>query len=225
MSITLSHPVVWRSALVVGGLLGAVGGPQHPDSDGSDPLTTELATMTADESWVPAHTLIMLGTFLIALGLWGAWRSGAWSRAGAVVRLAAIAMSVYVVETVMHLASVVDQERLAAGEVAPVAYSHLGLALVLYPVSGIALSWLALSLARHVWTGPAVALAVPGVLAGIFHAVSVPLTLALPEAELTPVFAAAGMLTSLWAISAGLVGARRRTPVEPVRVAATTATR
>ena len=48
-----------------------------------------------------------------------------------------------------------------------------------------------------------------GVVAGTLHAVSVPLTLVLPDAELTPVFAAAAVLLSLFAIGLGLSRAPR----------------
>lgn len=201
----------WRLALVASGVLASVGGPLHPSSESTDSMREELATMTSDPSWVPGHSLIAIATLLMALGLWGAWRTRAWPAAGRVVLVAAVAVSAYVVETVAHLAAVVDSDELAAGEPAPVAFTHLGLAAVLYPVTGMAVVALAVTLARRQWRGPAVALAVPGVVGGTAHALSVPLTLLLPDAETTPLFAIAGMMIALWSIAAGLVGLRSRT--------------
>ena len=83
----------WRIALVTSGVIAAAGGPMHPSSDAEDPIRDELATMTADPSWVPGHSLIVVSTVLLAVGLWGAWRSQAWSRAGRVVQLAAVALT------------------------------------------------------------------------------------------------------------------------------------
>lgn len=197
----------WRLPLVASWLLMVVGGAMHPDADAEDSLRQELATMTADDLWVPGHTLIAVATALLAVGLWGAYRASAWPSARVALRWGAVAVSVYVVETVMHLAAVVDSEALAAGEAAPVAFGHVGLALVLYPVSGLAIAWLAASLGRA-WQGPERLLALTGILGGLVHAVSVPLTVVLPDVEATPLFASAGMLLALWSLSIGLVGLR-----------------
>ena len=205
----------WRVALVASGVLGAVGGPMHPSSESTDPMREELATMTSDPGWVPGHSLLAVGTVLMALGLWGAWRTRAWPAAGRVVLVAAVAVSVYVLETVAHLLAVVDSDELAAGEAAPVAFTHLTMATVLYPVTGIAVVALAVTLARRQWHGASVALAVPGVVGGVAHASAVPLTLLLPDAEITPVFAVAGMMLALWSIAAGLVGARTSVAPSP----------
>ena len=146
----------WRLPLVASWLLMVIGGPMHPDAEAEDSLRQELATMTADDRWVPGHTLIAVATLLLAVGLWGAYRSGAWPTARTALRWGAVAISLYVVETVMHLAAVVDSDALAAGESAPVAFGHIGLALVLYPVSGLAIAWLAWSLgSRLAGPGPA----------------------------------------------------------------------
>lgn len=209
----------WRLALVASGVLTLAGGSMHPEADASDPLRQELATMTADESWVPGHTLIAVGTALLALGLWGAARHGPWPAARRALAVGAAVVGVYVVETLLHLAAVVDREALAAGEAAPVAFSHIGLAAVLYPVTGLTVVAVALRLAGS-WQGPAKALAVPGVIGGALHAASVPLTIALPDTELSPVFALAGTFLALWGLAVGLSGIRAgrsgRSGVRPV---------
>jgi hypothetical protein len=194
----------WRPALVAAGLLTAVGGSMHPDADGSLPMREELAIMTADPAWVPGHTLVAVGTVLVTVVLVSLLRAGAW---GPSVRLpllvAGVAMAAYSVETVLHLAAVVDSHALAHGHAAPVADTHVGLAVVLYPVSGLAVAWLSIALVRT-WRGPRRLVALPGVAGGLVHAVSLLVTFALPTAETSPVFAAAGMLMSLWALLLGL---------------------
>ena len=69
---------LWRITLVASGVLLAVGGPMHPESDARDSLREELATMTADERWVPGHSIIVVSTLLLATGLWLAWRDRVW---------------------------------------------------------------------------------------------------------------------------------------------------
>lgn len=214
MDLVTRH--AWRLALVAGGLLTAVGGSMHPDADGALPMREELAVMTADPAWVPGHALVAAGTVLVVVGLLRLLRAGAWGRA---VRLpllvATVAMAAYSVETVMHLAAAVDAHALAHGHASPVADTHVGLAVVLYPVSGLAVAWLSLALLRA-WRGPRRLLVVPGILGGLVHAVSLLVTLALPTAETSPVFAAAGMLLALWALLLG-AGAPRvdRTGTNP----------
>jgi hypothetical protein len=210
----------WRIALVVSAVAMVNGGRLHPDSEGADPLREELAAMTSDPSWVPGHSLIVAATVLLVVGLRLALRREEWpATTRRALRVTSVVLAAYVVETVFHLASAVDTERLAAGEAAPTTYAHLGLALVLYPVTGLALAWLALTLARREWSGASVALAVPGVLGGLAHAISVPLTFVLPDTEVSPIFPLAGMLLAAWALAAGLVRVRSsvasspRTPV------------
>lgn len=203
----------WRPLLIAAGLCMAAAGPLHPDSDASGSMREEMATMTAGDTWVLSHTGTAIGTVLLALGLRAAARSGRWPAAThRALRLAGLAVAVYVVETVMHLAAVVDRDALAAGESAPVAFSHLALAAVLYPVSGLALAALAARLVTTV-TGGHKVLAAIGVLAGVAHAVSVPLTLLAPDVETTPVFAGAGMLLAAWALGTGIAGVRSPAPV------------
>jgi uncharacterized membrane protein YozB (DUF420 family) len=229
MTIPFALARRWRLAFVAAGLTMAVGGPMHPESDAEDPLRQELATMASGDTWVLSHSLIALGTALLAAGLWLAVRHGSWpSATHRALRFAAIALSVYVVETIFHLATAVDVDALRDGEVAPVAFAHIALSVVLYPVSGLALAWLSVTLLRSV-PFPHKLLAVAGLAGGLLHAVSVPLTLLFPDTELTPAFAGAGMLMAAWALGTGIAGfgpATRRVPspstgtTAPVPVAA-----
>jgi hypothetical protein len=204
----------WRPLLVAGGLVMALAGPLHPESDASGSTREELAEMTAGATWVASHTGTAVGTALLAAGLWAASRSGRWPAAThKALRVAAIAVSVYVLETVMHLAAVLDRDALAAGDPAPIAFTHLGLAAVLYPISGLAVSALAARLFRAS-AGANRVFAAVGVVAGLLHAVSVPLTLVAPDFETTPIFAAAGTLLAAWALGLGIAGIRAARPVD-----------
>lgn len=210
----------WRLLLVASGLLLAAGGPMHPSSDAEDSLREELATMTAADGWVPGHSLIVVSTFLLAAALWIAWRGRVWpTSVQRTLGPAATAISLYVVETIAHLAAVVDSEALADGHAAPVAFGHIGLAAVLYPVSGWALVFLAVAFGRA-WTGWRRAITVVGVVAGLLHAFSVPCTILFPDAEMTPVFAAAGMSIALFSLLTGIAGAPRAVPAAQPRVEA-----
>ena len=211
----------WRLALVASGIVMLAGGPMHPESDARHSLREELAVMTAHPDWVPAHVLIMVSTVLLAAGLVVAYRRKAWPGVQRALGFAALAVSGYVVETGFHLAAAVDSDALHHGQAAPVAFTHIGLSLLLYPITGLAVAYLA---ARQLadWRGPRRFAGLPGVVGGLLHAVSVPRTLAFPDTELTPAFAGSSILFAVWALVTGLAGATRpaavAAPREPVSV-------
>jgi hypothetical protein len=202
----------WPLALIASGVLSAVGGGMHPDV-GAEGNTAreELAVMTADSAWVPGHTLLAVSVALLALGLWGARRSGRWPGADGALKVGVVAVLLYLVEAVMHTAAAVDSEALAHGHSAPVAFTHLGLAAFLYPLSGAAIVWMANAIGKE-W-GRLRFLSVLGIVGGAVHAVVVPMTLLLPDTETTPLFAIAGMGVAFWALVTGLMGLRR--PARP----------
>ena len=202
--------VSYRPLLAVSGLLLVAGGRLHPDADPAGSVTEELAEMTADPLWVTGHSLIALSTVVLAAGLWAMHRAGGWdARTRRAVRVAAVAVSLYVVETLFHLAAAVDSDALVRGELAPFAGLHVLLSLVLYPVSGAAVASLGLALARSA-RGVRRVVAVVAVLSGTVHALSVPLALLLPEAETSPLFIGAAVSLALWSLATGVLGAAQR---------------
>jgi hypothetical protein len=212
MSLFRTHG--WRFLLVASGVLLAMGGRMHPSADAKDDLRTELATMTADERWIPGHTLIALSTILLAAGLWWAWRTDAWpASARRPLGIAAAAVSVYVGETFAHLLAVTDSEALAEGGSAPVAMTHVGLSILLYPITGWAIILLAWALGRA-WGGWRWAIAVIGIASGLLQAFSVPATILFPDAEVSPMFAGAGISLAVFSVLTGIVGAPRRASAE-----------
>ena len=207
MDIVSTHG--WRLLLVASGVALALGGRMHPSADAKDSLRQELATMTADERWVPGHSLIVVSTVLLAAGLWVAYRRDVWPvSVRRPLLIACVAVSLYVLETVAHLAAVLDSDALADGHAAPVAWTHVGLSALLYPIAGWAIAYLSWAIAR-VWHGWRRVLVGVGIVAGLLHAFSVPVTILFPDFEASPLFAGAGILIALWSVFTGVVGAPR----------------
>lgn len=201
----------WRFAFVLAGITMAIGGSNHPEGDAEDSLRDELATMTSDDAWLMSHTFIAAGTALLAFGLWLAYRHRSWPRpTHRALRVVAITMSLYFVETLFHLATVVDSDALASGDTAPIAWGHVGLAIMLYPISGITFAWLNTRVLKAA-TLPMKTFGAVGIVAGILHATSVPLTLVFPDTEFSSVFASAGILLAVWSLGLGIGGLRTDT--------------
>jgi len=200
-------PVTYRPLLALSAVLALAGGGLHPDADPAGSVTDDLAEMTADPSWVTGHALTAGSAVLLAWALLALHRSGAGLpvRTARAVRLAGVAVSVYVLETLFHLAAVVDSEALAAGQLAPVSGTHVLLSAVLYPVSGCALVLLGLAVLRE-GRGPQRGVAVLAVLGGALHAAAVPLVLLRPDADGSPLFAGGAVLLALWSLLASWTG-------------------
>jgi uncharacterized membrane protein YozB (DUF420 family) len=208
--MTTSANAPARIALLTAGAAMLAGGALHPDADAKDSLREELAVMTADSLWVPGHALLVLGTVLLANGLWTARRREVWPEAAnRALTFATVALVLYAVETVVHLAAAVDSHALHHGDAAPIAFTHVGLGAVIYPLSGLAVVYLSITLARY-QRGIRRAVILIGVPGGLAHTVSVPLTLLFPDTEFTPVFAAAGVLLAVWAIALAVTGSPAR---------------
>ena len=202
----------WRLLLLASALTAVAGGGMHPDSDPSDSLRDRMAEMTADDRWVLGHALIVVSTALLALGLHAARSAPGWTPAvRRALTVASVAVGLYVVETVAHLAAVVDSDALAAGDAAPVAWSHIGLSAVLYPVSGWAIALLALALARGASPLRRVVAGV-GLVAGVLHAASVPLMLLLPDLGASRLFPFAAVGIAVWTLGTALLGEPRTGP-------------
>ncbi len=206
-----------RLMLAASGLLLVAGGALHPDADPTGSISDDLAEMTADPAWTTGHALTAVSTVLLAAGLWSLHRRGGLpTRTTRALRVAAVAVSVYVVETVFHLAAGIDSDALAAGDFAPVAGTHVLLSAVLYPVSGIALVLLGLALLGD-GRGARRAHGVPLVVGGTLHAVAVPLVLLVPDADGSPLFAAGAVLLAVWSLLTAAVGLPTRTPAVVTR--------
>lgn len=201
----------WRVALVISGILLVNGGRLHPSADAEDDLRTELATMTADDRWVPGHTLIVVSTVFLALGLWLAYRGRVWpEQTRRPLLFGAVAITVYILETLAHLGAAIDHDALARGDSPPIAMAHVGLSIVLYPITGWAIIFMAHAFGRA-WGGWRRVIAGLGVVSGFLMAFSVPTTLILPDAEVSFMFAGAALTLAVFSMLTAAVGAPRRT--------------
>lgn len=205
--------VSYRPLLALSAVLAVAGGGMHPGADPAGSVRDDLAEMTADPSWVTGHALTAVSAVLLAWALWALHRSGAGLpvRTARAVRIAAVAVSLYVLETLFHLAAVVDSEALAAGQLAPVSGAHVLLSAVLYPVSGCALVLLGLAVLREGRGAPRAG-AVLAVLGGAMHAAAVPLVLLRPDADGAPLFAGGAVLLALWSLLTATTGMPTRMP-------------
>lgn len=84
--------------------------------------------------------------------------------------------------------------------------------MLLYPASGLAFAWMGTRMVRTS-SRPFRVFGVVAVVAGLLHAASVPLTVLVPDAELSPVFATAGLLFATWSVGVGATGLRDRRPL------------
>lgn len=202
----------WRLTLVASGVLLLVGGSMHPGSPPEESLRESFVTMMSDDAWVPGHTLVLISTILLAVGLNHLRSRSVWpASAKRALGFAATAIAFYCVEAALHLFARADLDRLRDGDFAPVAFTHITLAAVVYPISGAAIAYLAWKLSPS-WSLPQRTFAFAGIVGGTLHALSVPLTLAVPDLETSPIFAFAGILIAVWTVSAGVVGIRSAAP-------------
>jgi hypothetical protein len=139
----------WRIAFLLSGVAMIAGGPQHPSPDLGLSFHESTAVMLANPAWVPSHLglLVSYGFLLLAVWYWGRAVQPAGS-ARAWQRFALVAITLGIVEMAFHTASVVDLERLRAGEATPVLTTHLVLAASVNPLLGAGIGGLALMGAR-----------------------------------------------------------------------------
>jgi hypothetical protein len=136
---------IWRAFFVMGGLLYSVGAFFHPRGK-------TMADMLVDPAWIPAHTAVFVGFFLVTMGLVSFRRSvpvsptlGRWLRATLVLAV------LQIIEMGLHTMAYVDAEALAHGNLhgglsTPVLTTHIWLSTVVFTPFAIAFLGL-------IWTG------------------------------------------------------------------------
>jgi len=124
------NTVLWRSLLVLSGILIFVGGPMHPGGT--------IAEMLADPQWVPSHALMLAGELCLLAGLVIYGRSFQIPRRTRFwLTLAIVGLVLQSVEMVLHTLAYVDHANLVAGEPTPVLTTHLWMTPAFYPVFGV----------------------------------------------------------------------------------------
>jgi hypothetical protein len=86
-----------------------------------------------------------------------------------------------------------------------VAFVHIGLSLFLYPLMGAAIALLGVRTFSS-FTPLRKPIALIAVVAGLAHATVIPLTLTLPDTELSPVFAGSAVLLAVWSVLTAFAG-------------------
>jgi hypothetical protein len=122
----------WRALFVIGGLLVAIGGPQHPGGT--------MLDMLRDPAWFRAHALVFSGILAWTIGVWLFIQSRpASALPDRWLRFALVMTTLQMLDMAVHTMAYVDADALAAGAATPVLTTHLWLTVVIYPIFGIAM--------------------------------------------------------------------------------------
>ena len=123
--------MAWRLWFAAAAVLMLAGGPRHPGGT--------MLEMLTHPDWFIAHFLVTLGYGAMLAGLFAFSRTEAntpgmqrWTR------IAIAGTALMTLEMVMHTAAMIDAEHLAAGHSTPVLTTHLVMAVVFYPLFGLA---------------------------------------------------------------------------------------
>jgi hypothetical protein len=179
--------------------------------------------MLADRAWVPAHALLLVSFVLAAAGLAGLARSRVLSAAGTLAaRVAVAGAALSTVEMTFHLAAVTERHAFAVGRSAPIVSIHMALAVVAYPVFGLAIAALAIierGRLGRLWR----AACVVGALGAIAHGVSAPIVVLSRDQQFSPLFKGAASM-AIWFVVLSVV-APRLSRLEPDAARSGTANR
>ena len=194
----------WRFAFLLSGAAMLAGGPQHPSPDLTKSFEDSTATMLADPGWVPAHLGILASYLLLLTALWlWARRAQPGGRLRAWTRFAMLAVALGVVEMAFHTASVLDVERLRAGEATPILTAHLVLAATVNPVLAIGVAGLAVVAAWGRRLGSRWIAWVP-VVGGALYGAASPYVVLTHDQRVSPLFAIGTALLALWFVLVAL---------------------
>ena len=196
----------WRVCFVGCALFVMAGGPRHPGGT--------MAEMLADPEWVPSHTLQLAGFVLLPIGLLLYQRAAPRpARTRQWTRLAAIGALLQAVEMAFHLAAYVDHANLMAGHATPVLTTHLGLAVVCYPIFAVTIvGWIVAGMRDKVLGSPLIAWI--GILGVVAHGAAAPLVVGLGIIGARVLFPAVTLL-ALWLILAAVWPGLRTDVREP----------
>jgi len=212
LDIRTSHRTsTWPWALGVGGLLFLVGGLMHPAGGSTRPEPLATAEFIGAPAWIPSHTLLLVGTVGLLIGLFALARSRAPLSTGArrAAWVAAIGGVLLVVEGAFHLAAFADEDAVLAGAATPFLSTHQVMSLFVYPLFTFSVAALAV-LSGRTLTHPAVS--VIGALGAVCFGVA-PALVGLAGIEaLSLLFPIGGSLMALWFTVVGITCLTRRAP-------------
>jgi hypothetical protein len=208
-SVGDAHEQVAGRLTAVAGILFIAGGALHPAVTRHVSFARHTANMLARGTWLPSHSLLLVSLIVLGGGLARLRRScGDDARLEAVVLVAMAAIGLGALELVFHLAAKVERADLLAGRHVPIVATHEALAVVAYPIYGIALAAVAVELARTKG-GIFRSVALLGIAGGILHGIAAPLVVLSRDQDLSFLFKGA-VLLGIWMVIAGAALARRR---------------
>ncbi len=196
----------WRALLALGGALVLVGSSMHPAG--------EMREMLAHPRWLAGHGTAALGYLALAVGLALYRRSAeASGRTRWWAGAAAVMMALETLEMTVHTAAYVDRAALPAGAVhvgaaTPVLLTHLWMATLIYPVTGVVVIGLVLAGMRErslgsPWIGWL------GIVGAVAHGAVMPLVFLMGWMQFGILFPMI-LFLALWFILAGVWPARPR---------------
>jgi len=205
----------WRALFVLGGALVIAGGSMHPGGS--------MAQMLADPKWLPGHVMQALGFLSLCAGLAlfrrvpslplrTRWWAGA----------ASVMMALETLEMTVHTLAYVDAAAAPTGELVvgmatPVLLTHLWMATVVGPISGvvlIALIWVGM---RERWLGsPWIGWL--GMLGSLAHLAVMPLVFVMGWVQFGILFPMVVFL-ALWFILAGVWPRKKQRAYDPASAA------
>lgn len=190
--------IAWRVAFLLSGVAMFAGGPQHPGPDLSLSFHESTAAMLANPNWVPSHLGLLAGYVFLLAGLW-LWGRAASPRGATWIwlRVALVAVALGVGEMMFHTASVIDLERLRAGEATPVLTTHLLLAATVNPLLALAVAVVAVLGARDRLLGSRW-IAWLAVVGGTLYGIASAYVVASHDQRVSPLFAIGTSLLAIW---------------------------
>lgn len=201
--------------LLIGGVVFFAGGPMHPKQDPPGVSVKEhMRVMFEDPGWYSAHTVLLIGTAIIAAALVALARSRSFAaipRAHSATVIAAVATSVAAAGTLLHLVAASEADAIGAGRSAPITDLQLIVETITVPAFGFSIAALAVIGAMTRTLGNPLT-AVLGVAGGVGYGLA-GATLLFTDA-LNFLFPTAGAI-ALWAIAAGIGLLLRRRATRP----------
>lgn len=123
----------WRVAFFAAGALILAGAPRHPRGT--------MEEMLVHHDWFIAHATMVVAFVALAAGLVMFSRLPGLSGSLRLwTRLSAVGAALEALEMTVHTAASVDAANLIAGHGTPVLTTHLNMALVIYPLFGMAIA-------------------------------------------------------------------------------------
>lgn len=200
--------VAW--GLVSGGVLFFVGGAMHPTEDPPGVTRHEvLRLMFVDPAWYPAHSLILVGSVLIAASLVTLVRDRTLAgvpRARKAASIAAVGAVLGAVGALVHLLAALDADRIAANVATPFTNLMGPVETLTVPAFGFSIAALAVvgALTRTLGNRVTAALCVVG---GVGYGIAGGSILFTDRLDF--LFPAAGAI-GLWTVAAGIGSLVRR---------------